>query len=523
MHSFKLKIALTSLGFSGALLAAFGIFFFAFAYRTGIERMDTEIRTLAESSLRGAHPPGHWQNFEDSLQFIYGEHGAVRVALCVLDRYEETPFVSANAPQTLSTLLPERPADPTRQRSSPPRGGSIVERLDMDWDDQISAEEFDGPVSDFEHLDADGDGFITFEEAATGNEFLMPPPRRNESTQMREPLFQTLETENGSWRVGTFQSSDIVLLMALDMELFYRDVRRFQTAFIVIVPIALFLLAISGWFLAARAMRPVALVADTAEGITAKDLNKRIPLVGSDIELERLVRVSNDMLERLEKSYRQAVRFSADAAHELQTPLTILQGELDNAIQQAEAGSPEQQRCSTLMEEVSNLKAVVQKLLLLAHADEGRLKLNLQSVDLSELISAAVEDLEIMAPGLSIETSITPGITASVDSALLNQAVRNMTSNAAKYTAPNGSVIFSLEQSEELLRFKLENTAPQIPEEDCALLFERFHRVEKSRTTAGSGLGLSLAREIARAHGGDLVLEPYRDGMVAFSLSLPSD
>ncbi|WPJ97053.1 ATP-binding protein [Coraliomargarita algicola] len=368
-------------------------------------------------------------------------------------------------------------------------------------------------------LDLNGDSVITMAEAV--KQGAVPPRRPKGPPIMGEVVFQTLEAADGSWRVGIYQYKSMLLVMAMDMEVFYHDIKGFQAAFFIAVPVGLILLALAGWFLAGRAMRPVAVIADTAEGITAKGLDRRIPMVGHDAELERLVRVCNDMLDRLEKSYRQAVRFSADAAHELQTPLTILQGELDNAIQASETGSLEQQRYSMLLGELSNLKAVVQKLLLLAHADEGRLKLNRETVNFTELIHASVEDLEIMAPQLTVELRAVDEVVIAADQALLHQALRNMTSNAAKYTQADGLVRLSLKSDAAVVRFTIENSASDIPDVDREQVFERFHRVDQSRTTAGSGLGLSMAREIARAHGGDLVLNPYREGMISFTLSLP--
>ena len=170
-----------------------------------------------------------------------------------------------------------------------------------------------------------------------------------------------------------------------------------------IVPIVLLLLAGGGWLISQRALKPVALITRTAEGITVRALDQRIPLVNSDRELSRLVEVINGMLDRLEKSFGQAVRFSADAAHELQTPLTILQGELDAAVQHAPVGSEEQQRASGLLEEVQRLKAIVQKLLILARADAGRLDLRLEAVNLSALIESAAEDAGAMAPHLRLK------------------------------------------------------------------------------------------------------------------------
>lgn len=531
---FRLKIALISFAVSGTLLTAFGIAFFAFTYSSGIERMDREIRALVESSLRGGHTERYWEDFGNSLKFIYGEGQSERIALLITDPENRILSQSVNAPKELAFLpRPERPEAPVRKMAL--SSTHFIERIDLNNDGKISHQEFDGPPHIFDRSDRNNDRFIDESEAS---QMQMPPQRRERlrgehpppGTDFREgppppsaAQFQNLKTTTGDWRVGSFSNPEVSIVVALDMEAFHADIHRFRNAFMMAVPAGLFLLGITGWFLANRAMRPVAIIADTAEGISAKGLNRRIPKVGNDIELERLVTVSNDMLDRLEKSYHQAVRFSADAAHELQTPLTILQGELDNAIQTSENGSTEQQRYSMLLEELRNLKAVVQKLLLLAHADEGRLNLNLVSVNLSELVQNAAEDIEIMAPGLEAETQVPAGVQVSADPALLNQVLRNMTSNAAKYAAENGKVIFKLTQTKEETRFTLSNTGDPIPKEDRPLLFERFHRVDKARTAAGSGLGLSLAREIARAHGGDLVLDTYQDGMVSFSLKLPAE
>lgn len=519
--SFKLKIALLSFTVSGALLMAFGIIFFAFAFRSGIDRMDREIRTLAESSLHGIRPGGYWENFDRSLQFIYGESNPARLALFVVDSREHVVFQSGNAPSELAAL-------PRPQRGGPAAMGGpdvvdhFFERLDRNRDHLISSDEFDGPVNDFIRFDGNRDGTISIDEIGRIEDFQVNrPPIRRDLASEEPPTFQILETASGNWRVGTFHDPQLAVFMAMDMGVFYEDINRFRTAFMIAVPLGLVLLGLASWFLAARSMKPVAVIANTAEGITARALGRRIPSVGTDSELEQLVTVVNGMLDRLEKSYSQAVRFSADAAHELQTPLTILQGELDNAIQTSENGSEEQQRYSRLLEELRNLKAVVQKLLLLAHADEGRLNLNRQPVDLSDLLLNAVEDLEMMAPELIRETCIPEHVHVSADPALLNQTLRNMVSNAAKYTNPKGRVVFVLEQDSSAVRFTLANAAPPIPEDDRPLLFDRFHRVDKARSTSGSGLGLSLAREIARAHDGDLVLNPCSKGMVSFTLTLP--
>ena len=156
-----------------------------------------------------------------------------------------------------------------------------------------------------------------------------------------------------------------------------------RNIFLVTLPAALLLVGGGGWLVAGRALRPLKTIAQTAERVTARGLDQRIPVSDEDPEISRLIQVLNGMMDRLEASFNQATRFSADASHELKTPLAIMQGELENAVQAAEPGSPAQQVFSNLLEETQRLKTITRGLLLLAQADAGRLKLALEDVDLS--------------------------------------------------------------------------------------------------------------------------------------------
>lgn len=316
----------------------------------------------------------------------------------------------------------------------------------------------------------------------------------------------------------------VTILLGMEMAGFYADAARFKRTFLITVPIALLLLAGGGWVIANRALKPVALITRTAKSVTAQGLDQRIPAsAGSDSELSHLVGVINDMLDRLEKSFKQALRFSADAAHELKTPLTILQGVLDDAIQHAATGSDEQRRYSTLIEEVQRLKSIVQKLLILAHADAGQLALHLEPLDMSAVIESAIEDVGAIAPSLRLEQQITPGIIVQADPDLFKQVIQNLTSNAVKYNTRDGLIRFELEVRNDRALFTISNTGTRITETDREKIFHRFYRVDKSRSHAipGSGLGLSLAREIIHAHKGDIRLNADPGDLVSFTLSLP--
>jgi heavy metal sensor kinase len=307
------------------------------------------------------------------------------------------------------------------------------------------------------------------------------------------------------------------------MSRFRDEMRALRTGFLVALPAALLLIAVGGWWVSQRALRPVRRITAAAEGITARGLDQRIPHSNEDVEFNRLISVFNGMMDRLEKSFQQAVRFSADAAHELKTPLTILQGELEQALQAAPPGSPQQQAYGALLEEVQRLKVIIRKLLLLSLADSGQLKPNFETLDLSAVMQAAIEDAAILAPGLRIEHTIEPGITVAADGDLLRQVVQNLVSNAIKYNRPEGTVSFVLRRAGANVLLTVSNTGAGIPPEDRGKVFERFYRGDKARNrnVDGLGLGLSLSREIARAHHGDLVLENTPGGTTVFTLILP--
>ena len=545
---FRFKIALLSVLIAGLLVAGFGAFFLATISRVGMARIDDEIRAFGEAQLRGQHPLDHWAGFDRSLQFIYGDERADHIAVQVRDARGDTLFESEHWPKEFAAIpvptlaFGEHPPRPGPREPGPlPPGresdegaaytaARFVDRLDSDGDGRVSGEEFDGPAEHFHEFDEDADGYVTRSEAPRWRPGRPPPRRpgpgdnpRPMPARMKEAVFETHPAARGQWRMGFMGNQFVTLIVAADLAGLHRETGFFRKAFLVVVPLALLALAAAGWFLASRAMRPVAVITRTAEAITVRGLDTRVPVANADAELARLVTVINNMLDGLERSFHQASRFSADAAHELQTPLTVLQGELDNAVQHAAAGSEEQQRYSGLLEEVRGLKAVVQKLLLLARADVGRLSLNREEVDLSALVESAVEDVETMAPQLTVETDIAPGVRVQADADLVGQVVRNMTSNAMKYTGESGTIRFRLSADGDKVSFSLANTGPPIPQDDRERVFDRFHRVDRarSRKVRGSGLGLSLAREIARAHGGDLVLEPDRDGMICFALTLP--
>jgi signal transduction histidine kinase len=324
--------------------------------------------------------------------------------------------------------------------------------------------------------------------------------------------------------LGILGTAQTTLILGINYDQVHGELNYLRDAFLLTFPLALLLIGIGGWVIGSRALRPLKAIADTAEHVTARGLDQRIPLVDSDGEVARVVRVLNGMMDRLEKSFYQATRFTADASHELKTPLTIMQGELENALQGAPAGSNEQQVFNNLLEETQRLKNITRNLLLLAQADSGQLKLSPEVVELSDLLENAIEDAHILGSELELtfDVQVEPNLRAQGDRILLSTAIHNLFGNAVKYNQPHGRITLQARSEGTHLSIVIGNTGPGISKEDQPRLFERFFRgsPRSGQRPDGIGLGLSLAREIIRAHGGEIALEESRAGWTCFKVEL---
>lgn len=511
------------------------MYFLSVIDKAGMDRIDQEILAMSASPLHAPPLPAVWLNFRDSLDFVYDKNRLTNMIFQITDSEKNAFFKSPNWPDDISersfpefdhemSPLPEmvREIEGYTHPGVPPGLGGALPPFRNEPPDAGSRMRPPrvnpgGPW---------GRPLLLPDDRARNGQF--PPPafdrdRRPPPVKIKKACFRTIKTSTGTWRVAIMGNQWITVIIGMNLAGFFNDAEHFKNAFLIALPLALLILAAGGWVIADRAMKPVAAITRAAEGITAQALDQRIPVSNSQTELSRLIQVINKMLDRLQKSFSQAVRFSADAAHELQTPLTVLQGELDDAVQHAPIGSEEQRRYGALLEEVQRLKMIVQKLLILARADAGRLQLHMELVDLSAMVESSSEDAGVIAPHLRIEKEIAPGAFVKADPDLLRQVIQNLMSNAVKYNVEKGMVRFSVKISGDTVHVTIANTGNPIPFRDRERIFDRFYRLDKSRSRAvgGAGLGLSLAREIVHAHHGSLRLEPGSDSLVSFTLSLP--
>jgi heavy metal sensor kinase len=302
---------------------------------------------------------------------------------------------------------------------------------------------------------------------------------------------------------------------------------NYMVSFTVVGTVVSVLIAsVVGWFLAVKALRPVDEITRMARRIGAESLDERLLTEGPPDEIGRLAETFNEMIARLERSFKQVRQFTADASHELKTPLTVLKGEIEVALRSGASAEALKEVLLSNLEETDRMSYIVKNLLDLARADVEAVR---TEVSLDRVLAERFEHFRKMAVTEGIELGIrknTP-TTVSGDPVRLGQLIYNLIDNAFKYTPRGGMVELFLEKSDAEAILKVKDTGVGIAKEDLPYVFDRFYRVDKARTSregvvGGVGLGLSICKEIAESHGGTIkvISEPGKGS--TFTVHLPA-
>lgn len=320
--------------------------------------------------------------------------------------------------------------------------------------------------------------------------------------------------------------------------------RRAAAILLILTPSVFLVALVGGWSLVSRALRPVDEITRTALELETRNLDRRIVPPRPDDEIGRLAGAFNEMIARLGQSFRQIEQFSADASHELKTPLTTIRGEAEVALMEELSPAEYRRVLKSIVEEVERMSAVVENLLTLARADADRVRIRRERVALHEVLIAVYEQIERVArdKGVTIELDEIDEVTVIGDPLWLKQLITNLVTNAVKYTPSGGEVRLSLveegaktfpsgpterNQEQEAPRsalLRVADTGIGIPEEHQSHIFDRFYRVDagRSRDSGGSGLGLSIARWIAEEHGGSISVQSQVGKGSIFTVRLPA-
>jgi signal transduction histidine kinase len=304
---------------------------------------------------------------------------------------------------------------------------------------------------------------------------------------------------------------------------------RLVVALLVIGPIILLASTGLGFVIAGRTLRPMDIIINEIEAITdGRSLHRRVMEVKSTEELARLTTTINNTLVRLERNFLSLRRFTAEASHELKTPLTVFRSGVERAITHPEAPPEVLEVLEEALVEVNRMTELVDSLLTLARADEGRAPLHLEQVDIRALLAEVAETAGMLGEQAQINVSVEVpkrSIFLPLDRNRVRQLFMNLLTNAIKYTPRGGRVSIECQITARRVVFVVRDTGIGIASHELPHIFDRFWRadVARSRTGArsGAGLGLAICKWIAEAHGGTIVVESRRGQGSVFTVTLP--
>ena len=294
----------------------------------------------------------------------------------------------------------------------------------------------------------------------------------------------------------------LVLLVGATLEERAETLRSLRNELLIAGPLALILASLTGYLLAGLALRPVDSMRRRAAAISAETPGGRLPVPRTRDEIQRLGETLNEMLGRLELALQRERDFVADAGHELRTPLALLRTELELALRYGRSAGDLRAAIRTSSEEVDRLAQLAEDLLLIARSDRGRLALRTETLEASALLSSVARRFEWRAheAGRLLSAADAPGLQLPGDRIRLEQALGNLVENALRYGA--GEVRLSASAADGIVELHVTDDGAGFPPEFLERAFERFTRPDVARARGGAGLGLSIVRVIAEAHGG---------------------
>ena len=298
---------------------------------------------------------------------------------------------------------------------------------------------------------------------------------------------------------------------------------------LLIAPVILIGAALVGYWIAGTTLRPVQGIMDEVDAISdGRSLHRRLAVPRSGDEMARLALTVNGMLARLEKSFASLHRFTADASHELKTPLMVLRAGVERAL--VHPGTPGEilQSLDETLAQINQMTEMVESLLTLARADEGRAPLAVEESDLRDLLSDVTETAGMLgeSTGITVSSEMpSQPVRLPVDRHRIQEMLLNLVTNAIKYTPPGGTVHLGLADQDGVVSFTVRDSGVGIAPGDLPHIFDRFWRADPARSRTGqhpgTGLGLAITKWIAEAHGGSITVQSRPGRGTRFTVSLP--
>ena len=353
---------------------------------------------------------------------------------------------------------------------------------------------------------------------------LVPPDEVSSS------VFRTRRIEDRHFRF-VFQKLTVngltyIVEMGIPADDAFETLHLFRSYLLMFAPVLLLVAALVGYWLSRRALSPVDALVRTARDISGTNLNSRLQKLETGDELQRLSDTLNEMLGRIETAFLRVTQFTADASHELRTPVSLIRTEAELALRRSRGEAEYKESLRHILQEAERTTALIEQLLDLARADSGRETLDLQAMDLSQTLRGVVDGWKQVASLRDLNFSANLGDQNAFvlgDETLLRRLVDVLLDNAFKYTPSPGFVRLGLQHKGDSVVITVEDSGVGIAEEEQNKIFERFYRVDKARSRAqgGTGLGLAIARWIVTQHHGSIRVESQAGQGATFRVEIP--
>ena len=395
-------------------------------------------------------------------------------------------------------------------------------RTTLELEGDLSRKQLKVEVSEFARETPEG-SLMDLRDAAGP---LLPAARRFDA---RGAGFHTVEADGRRYRVLVsgfdFHGKRYDATVGADLERVRGVLRDFERFLLLTIPAVLLLAAAGGYWLSRRALAPVDEITRVARSISAQNLSLRLVAPDTGDELQRMSETWNGVLERLEGAVNRIRQFTADASHELRTPVALIRATAELALRRDRTAAEYQQALRQIQEEAERMTELTAALLALARSDAGGGAFPLAPVDAGSAAAAAAAQVEAAAVAKGIRVAVDPSPEPRLvraNEAALRRLLLILLDNAIKYTPAGGLVSIAVGRAEKGVRVAVEDTGEGIPPEVAPHIFERFYRADAARARdSGAGLGLSIAQAIAQAHGAEISVESEPGKGSRFSFVLP--
>jgi two-component system heavy metal sensor histidine kinase CusS len=355
-----------------------------------------------------------------------------------------------------------------------------------------------------------------FRDARRNGEPVLPPPA--------ERFFDTTWSNDESVRVIEGVSESLRLRIATPLAPVTKAIERYIRIGLTVTSAMFGLSLVAGALLSRAALRPVRLIQRTAARIRSDNLSERIPVGEAQDEISSLAQLLNQTFDRLEGSFEQIKRFSAEASHEMKTPLSLIRLNVERLLGEEQLSSSGTEALQDAIQEIHRLDKLIERLLFLSRAQAGEVVLDCQPQDPSEFIASFLHDGHALAEpvGVTCEVAVNERGRVSFDANRMRQVLFNLLANALDATPPGGRVVLHSVIRAGSWQVTMEDEGVGLPADKCEVIFERFVRIKQS--TKGAGLGLAICRSIVGLHRGRIYAEPKRgERGLRLTLEMPID